>query len=115
MLEFLYQYGFYWIAIGLSSIGLYIVIAYSNLLKKLIGINLFQSGVFILFISLGNIHHASPPILSAGVEKLYANPVPQVLILTAIVVAVSATALGLMLILRVHDTWGSLEEENLNA
>lgn len=108
------QYGIYWFSVGLTAIGLYIVIAFGNLVKKLIGLNLFQAGVFILFIALGNITGGQPPILSVA-NALYVNPVPQVLILTAIVVSVSSTALGLILILRIHDAWGILEEDSLDT
>ena len=112
MLESISHHWVYWLAIALSTLGLYIILAYGNLIKKLIGLNMFQSGIFILFIALGNIHNALPPLLSTT-STFYANPLPQVLILTAIVVSVSVTALGLILILRIHDCWGLLEEEKL--
>jgi multicomponent Na+:H+ antiporter subunit C len=87
----------YWVVIALMMTGFYVVIASSNLIKKIIGLNIFQTSVFILYISIGKIQGGAAPILSDDVQT-YANPLPHVLILTAIVVGVSTTALGLALI-----------------
>lgn len=100
----------YWLIFALLMIGLYVVISHSNLVKKLIGLNLFQAAVFMLYISLGKVGGGSAPIIKEGVET-YANPLPQVLILTAIVVGVATTALGLALAVRIFDAYGTLEED----
>lgn len=103
----------YWIAVALMMIGFYIVIDAGNLIKKIIGLNIFQTSVFILYISIGKVTGGAAPILSKGVE-VYANPLPHVLILTAIVVGVATTALGLALIVRIHKAYGSIEEEDIH-
>lgn len=109
--EFLGLYN-YWIVILLMMTGLYIVIATQNLIKKIVGLNIFQASVFILYISMGKVEGGTAPILAAGVPQ-YANPLPHVLILTAIVVGVATTALGLALITRIHAAYGSIEEDEI--
>jgi multicomponent Na+:H+ antiporter subunit C len=106
----------YWIAILLMMIGLYTVIAHTNLVKKIIGLNIFQASVFILYISLGKISGGTAPILGEGIVETigpYSNPLPHVLILTAIVVGVATTAVGLSLIVRIHEAYGSTEEDEI--
>jgi len=103
----------YWIVIILMMFGLYIVIAANNLVKKIIGLNIFQTSVFILYISIGKITGGAAPILVEGVE-IYANPLPHVLILTAIVVGVATTALGLALIVRIKETYDTIEEDEIS-
>jgi multicomponent Na+:H+ antiporter subunit C len=102
----------YWIVIALMMTGFYVVIAASNLIKKIIGLNIFQTSVFILYISIGERWGGAAPILKDGVEN-YANPLPHVLILTAIVVGVATTALGLSLIVRIKEAYGSIEEDDI--
>jgi multicomponent Na+:H+ antiporter subunit C len=104
----------YWVAIFLMIGGLYIVIARGNLVKKLIGLAIFQTSVFVFYISTGKVRGGAVPIDVAGVD-VYSNPLPHVLILTAIVVGVSGTALGLALILRIKDTYGTIEEDEIAA
>lgn len=103
----------YWIVIFLMMTGFYMVIAAGNLIKKIIGLNVFQTSVFILYISMGKVAGGAAPILAEGVE-VYSNPLPHVLILTAIVVGVATTALGLALIVRIHKAYGSIEEEDIH-
>lgn len=100
----------YWFIFALMMVGLYTVISHGNLVKKLIGLNLFQAAVFMFYISLGKVRGGSAPIIEEGTE-VYSNPLPHVLILTAIVVGVSTTALGLALAVRVFDAYGTLEED----
>lgn len=100
----------YWLIFALLLIGLYTVISHGNLVKKLIGLNLFQVAVFMFYISLGTVTGGTAPIVEEGF-KTYANPLPHVLILTAIVVGVSTTALGLALAVRIFDAYGTLEED----
>lgn len=102
----------YWIAILLMMAGFYIVIAQSNLIKKIIGLNIFQTSVFILYISMGKISNGTAPIYEEGV-KVYSNPLPHVLILTAIVVGIATTALGLALVIRIKESYGSIEEQEI--
>ena len=102
----------YWIVIALMMTGFYVVIAASNLIKKIIGLNIFQTSVFILYISIGKMQGGAAPILEEGVE-VYANPLPHVLILTAIVVGVATTALGLSLVVRIKEAYGSIEENDI--
>lgn len=101
-----------WVVIVLMMIGLYIVIAHGNLVKKLIGLSVFQTSVFIFYISMAKVDGGTAPILSDGVV-LYSNPLPHVLILTAIVVGIATTALGLSLVVRIKEAYGSIEEENI--
>ena len=104
----------YWIFVALMMIGLYIVISRGNLVKKIIGLNVFQASVFLFFISLGKVDGGTAPILlHAGEDVLYANPLPHVLILTAIVVGVSTSAVALALVVRIQETFGTVEEDEL--
>ncbi len=102
----------YWIVVVLMMIGLYIVIAQGNLVKKIVGLNIFQTSVFIFYISLGKVDGGTAPILADGVA-LYSNPLPHVLILTAIVVSLATTALGLAIVVRIKEAYGSIEEEKI--
>ena len=102
----------YWIVFFLMMSGLYVVIVSTNLVKKIIGLNIFQTSVFILYISIGKVEGGTAPILADGVA-VYSNPLPHVLILTAIVVGVATTALGLALIVRIHTAFDSVDEEQI--
>ena len=104
----------YWVFAILLMIGFYAVIAKPNLIKKLIGLTLFQSAVFLLYITMGRIDGGTAPIFSdAGEGMVYSNPLPQVLILTAIVVGISTTALGLGIVVRIREEYGSIEENKI--
>lgn len=102
----------YWIVIFLMMVGFYIVITANNLVKKIVGLNIFQTSVFMMYISFGKITGGSAPILADGIDT-YSNPLPHVLILTAIVVGVATTAVGLSLIIRIKRAYGSVEENEL--
>ncbi len=102
----------YWIVILLMMVGFYIVIAQPNLVKKVVGLNIFQTSVFILYISMGKILGGTAPIVAEGI-RVYSNPLPHVLILTAIVVGVATTALGLALIVRIQESYGTIEEDEI--
>lgn len=104
----------YWIVIVLMMIGFYIVIASNNLIKRLVGLSVFQTSVFIFYISMGKISGGAAPIVAAGV-KHYSNPLPHVLILTAIVVGIATLALGLALVVRIYEAYGSIEEDEIHA
>ena len=111
-MDWLAQYN-YWIVILLMMIGFYTLIQRGNLIKKIVGLNIFQTSVFILFISMGKVEGGVPPILEEGVT-LYSNPLPHVLILTAIVVGVATTAVGLALVVRIREAYGTIEEEEIH-
>ena len=108
-MSFLDHYS-YWITVLLMVAGLYIVIARGNLVKKLIGLSIFQTSVYLLYIAPGKLIGGTAPIIADGFE-LYSNPLPHVLILTAIVVGVATLALGLALVVRIREAYGSIEEE----
>jgi multicomponent Na+:H+ antiporter subunit C len=93
-------------------LGLYIVISRGNLVKKIVGLNVFQTSVFLLYISMAKVHGGTAPILT-GKPEIFSNPLPHVLILTAIVVGVSTTALGLALVVRIRENYGTIEEEDI--
>jgi multicomponent Na+:H+ antiporter subunit C len=103
----------YWVAIVLMMIGLYVVISRGNLVKKIVGLNIFQASVFILYISMGKVFGGTAPILALGVAA-YSNPLPHVLILTAIVVGVATTALGLALVVRIREAYGTVEDDEIH-
>ena len=112
MEQFLGLYN-YWVVVVLMMMGFYIIIAANNLIKKLIGLNIFQVSVFILFISMGYLEGGTVPIYSEAYTQ-YASPLPQVLILTAIVVSIATTALGLALVVRIKQAYGSIYEAEIN-
>ena len=104
----------YWVFAVLLMIGFYAIIAKLNLIKKLIGLSLFQSAVFLLYITMGKIEGGTAPIFSdASTITVFSNPLPQVLILTAIVVGISTTALGLAIVVRIREEYGSIEEQEI--
>ncbi len=102
----------YWVSILLMMAGLYIVIDHTNLLKKLVGLNIFQTSVFILFISMGKVDGGTAPILEDGFS-VFSNPLPHVLILTAIVVSVATTAVGLALVVNINQRYQSIDEREI--
>jgi multicomponent Na+:H+ antiporter subunit C len=102
----------YWVVVVLMMVGFYIVIAHGNLVKKIVGLSIFQTSVFIFYISMAQIDGATAPILADGIEK-YSNPLPHVLILTAIVVSIATTALALALTVRIKEAYGSIEEDEI--
>ena len=103
----------YWMAIIIMMAGFYTVISRGNLVKKIVGLNIFQVSVFLLYISIGNVKDGATPIIEKGVD-LYSNPLPHVLILTAIVVGVATTALGLALVVRIKEAYGTIEEDDIH-
>jgi multicomponent Na+:H+ antiporter subunit C len=104
----------YLVVVFLMMAGFYVVIAQGNLIKKLVGLGLFQASVFILYITMGNISGGRAPIVVEGVTA-YSSPLPHVLILTAIVVGVATTAVGLALAVRIHEAYDSVEEDQIHA
>ena len=105
----------YLVVICLMMGGLFIVISQNNLVKKLVGLAIFQTSVFLFYISVGKIAGGTAPILIKDAEAVYSNPLPHVLILTAIVVGVATIALGLALVLRINTAFGSIEDDEVLA
>jgi multicomponent Na+:H+ antiporter subunit C len=103
----------YWVVIFLMMIGFYTVISRGNLIKKIAGINIFQTSVFLMYISIGYVSEGTTPIIAEGFTK-YSNPLPHVMILTAIVVGVATTALGLALVVRIKEAYGTIEEDEIH-
>ena len=104
----------YWVVIILMMTGFYVVISRGNLVKKIVGLNIFQTSVFILYISMGVVTGGTAPILDEDFTT-YSNPLPHVLILTAIVVGISTTSLGLALVVRIREAYGTIEEDEIQA
>ena len=147
MLEFILGRGNYWAIIGLMMIGLYISFAATDLIKRLVGLGLFQTSILLFYISLSRIDGGTAPILfgkdykkekshsvaegatdyaadiadkahgyaEAGLENLYSNPLPHVLMLTAIVVGVATLAVGLAIIVRIREAYGTVEVDEIRA
>lgn len=153
MLEFILERGNYWAIIGLMMIGLYISFAATNLIKRLVGLGLFQTSIILFYISLSRIDGGTAPILfgqdygknkghdkvgehggeaaehgadaahgayvaahgygSEGLENVYSNPLPHVLMLTAIVVGVATLAVGLAIIVRIREAYGTVETDEI--
>jgi multicomponent Na+:H+ antiporter subunit C len=103
----------YWIVIFLMMAGFYIVVAHGNLIKKLVGLNIFQASVFVMYITFGKVSGGTAPII-ASEYTVYSNPLPHVLILTAIVVGVATLAVGLALVVRINEAYGSIEEDDVH-
>ena len=104
----------YWIVVVLMMTGFFILISRGNLIKKIVGLNIFQASVFILYISMGKVDEGTAPILDDRFS-LYSNPLPHVLILTAIVVGVATSALGLALAVRIREAYGTVEEDEIQS
>jgi multicomponent Na+:H+ antiporter subunit C len=104
----------YVVTILLMVTGLYIVVARGNMLKKLVGLAIFQTSVYLLYIAPGKVLGGTAPILDPAF-KVYSNPLPHVLILTAIVVGVATLALGLALVVRINESYGTIEEDEIFA
>ena len=102
----------YWIVIFLMMLGFYIVISRRNLVKKVIGLNIFQNSVFLLYLTIGKVRGGTAPILDDGFS-VYSHPLPSVLILTAIVVGVATTALAFALIVRIREAYDTIEDDEI--
>lgn len=104
-----------WAATALFCIGLWIVIVRGNMIKKVVGLTILQSSVFLIYISMGYVRGGTAPILVDDPDAIYSNPLPHVLILTAIVVSVATSSLALALIVRIREAYGTVEEEAVLA
>ena len=114
----------YWMVIVLLMAGLYAVMTRENLIKKVIGLNVFQSAVILFYVTMGKVRGGTAPIFThedlerleqgAGLATVYSNPLPHVLMLTAIVVGIATTALALALVARIHEAYGTIEEDEIH-
>ncbi len=115
--EFILGHLNYWLFIVLMMIGFYIVVARGNYIKKIVGLNVFQVSVFMFYISIGKVEGGTAPIfpldMNIDPDVVYSNPLPHVLILTAIVVGIATTSLGLALIVRIREEFGTIEEDEI--
>jgi multicomponent Na+:H+ antiporter subunit C len=102
----------YWIVIALMMAGLYVVISRRNFVKQMVGLGIFQASVFIFYIAMGKVDGGTAPIIADGFTR-YSNPLPHVLILTAIVVGVATLAVGLALIVRINEAYGTIEDDEI--
>lgn len=100
------------VTVILMVLGLYVVLARGNLIKKLIGLSIFQTSVYLLYVGPGKIIGGTAPIIAEGFTS-YSNPLPHVLMLTAIVVGVATLALGLAITVRIHEAYGTIEEDEI--
>ena len=116
-LNFIYGHLPYWLFIILMLSGLFIVVSRGNLIKKIVGLNIFQTSVFMFYISIGKMKGGTAPILldksTDNSAVIYSNPLPHVLILTAIVVGIATTALGLALIIKIREEYDTVEEDDI--
>ena len=116
-MEFILGHLNYWLFIILMMIGFYIVVARGNYIKKIVGLNVFQVSVFMFYISISKVEGGTAPIfpvdLNIDPNVVYSNPLPHVLILTAIVVGIATTSLGLALIVRIREEYGTIEEDEI--
>ena len=102
----------YLVVIFLMVAGMYIVIARNNLIKKLVGLSIFQTAVYLLYIAPGKLIGGTAPIIDPRFQ-VYSNPLPHVLILTAIVVGIATLALGLALVVRIEEAYDTIEEDEI--
>jgi multicomponent Na+:H+ antiporter subunit C len=113
VIELLLARSYYVVVFLLLGIGAYVMIADRNLVKKVIGMNVFQTAIFLFFIAAAFVDGASPPLLTAS--EPYVSPLPHVLILTAIVVGVSLTAVALGLVVRIYEEYGTLDTATIRG
>jgi multicomponent Na+:H+ antiporter subunit C len=104
----------YWVVVFLMMVGFYTLISRGNLVKKVVGLSIFQTSVIIFYVSTGKIHGGTAPILAEGIT-VYSNPIPHVLMLTAIVVGIATMALALAFVVRIKEAYGTVEEDDIHA
>ncbi|MBV71751.1 MAG: Na+/H+ antiporter subunit C [Myxococcales bacterium] len=115
------EYGLwhYWVVVSLMMLGLYIVIARDNLIKRIMGLNIFQASVIMFYVAMGKVQGGEAPIWPLDTmeghyqDRVFSNPVPHVLMLTAIVVGIATTALALALVVRIKESYGTIEEDEI--
>ncbi|MFT5543738.1 MAG: multicomponent Na+:H+ antiporter subunit C [Glaciecola sp.] len=114
MIDYMLGHVNYWLIVAVMMVGLYTLMSRSNLIKKLAGLAMFQTAVILFYVSLGKVTGGTVPIVDEK-YSLYSNPLPQVLMLTAIVVGVATTALGFALVIRIKEAYNTVEENEISA
>lgn len=114
MMDYVLGHINYWLIVALMMVGLYTLMSRSNLIKKMAGLSIFQTAVILFYVSMGKVEGGTAPILAEG-YTVYSNPLPQVLMLTAIVVGVATTALGFAIIIKIKAAYGMIEDDDLNT
>ncbi len=114
VLNYILDYYPYIVSIIFMFFGLFIIMAFHNLIIKIIGVNMFQISVFLMYISMGKVNNGTAPIYIDGTDVIYSNPLPHVLILTAIVVGFATTAVACGLIIRIYRGFGSIDDKDIN-
>lgn len=109
----LHQNSYYFFAIILFIIGFHTMLTHNNLIKKVIGMNIMETAIFLFFVATGYVYGGRAPIIEPGVSQVYVNPLPSALILTGIVVAVSVTAYALSLIVKLYKHYGTIDAEEI--
>lgn len=109
----LHANSYYFFAIILFIIGFHTMLTHNNLIKKVIGMNIMDMAIFLFFVAIGYVRGGRSPILEPGVAHAFINPLPSVLILTGIVVAVSVTAYALSLIISLYKHYGTIDAEEI--
>ncbi len=105
---------YYFVSMVLFVIGFHTMLTHSNLIKKVIGMNIMDTSIFLFFVAIGYVHQGRAPIFSnGGVSQVYVNPLPSALILTGIVVAVSVTAYALSLIVKLYEHYGTIDADEI--
>ncbi|MDY6967116.1 MAG: cation:proton antiporter subunit C [Spirochaetota bacterium] len=119
-MEFIVSKFNYWIYIFMILVGLYGMMVKRNLMKKIIGMNIFQWSVILFYISVAAKKNATVPVLGGhGIAHDvinaidYVNPLPHVLMLTAIVVGVATTGIALALLIKIYNRYGTIEEDEI--
>lgn len=115
-MQFVAEHYNYWVSIALMMIGFYAVMAKSNLVKKAIGLGLFQTGIFLFYISIGKVADGTAPVRVVGeraADAVYSNPLPHALILTAIVVSVSILAVAMAIIVNIKEHYGTIDDVDI--
>lgn len=113
MMDYILGHVNYWLIIAVMMVGLYTLISRANLIKKLAGLAVFQTAVILFYVSLGKVTGGTVPIMDTKFT-VYSNPLPQVLMLTAIVVGVATTALGFALVIRIKEAYDTVEEDQIH-
>lgn len=115
-MDFVFAHYNYWITIIIMMIGFYAVMAKSNLIKKAIGLGIFQTGIFLFYISMAKVENGTAPVrvMTDQADAVYSNPLPHALILTAIVVSVSTLAVALAIIVNIREHFGTIDEDDID-
>ncbi|WP_026375243.1 cation:proton antiporter subunit C [Aestuariibacter salexigens] len=112
MMDYIIGHINYWLIIAVMMVGMFTLMSRTNMIKKLAGLSIFQTAVILFYVSLGKVEDGTAPIVAEGFST-YSNPLPQVLMLTAIVVGVATTAVGFALVIRIKEAYNTIEEDEI--